>query len=198
MTLSETSNSIVSGSLCNFLFKLFLVASDISHKNWWYWIDFFCFAAPRGGWRVPARLQISAAGSDRGLTSLSRTLHPSRRSATQQLPAEGAVKPARLQLWIASVQLQFTQRGGKRSYHPLTMPHAVGRSCSTTSPVITCDFLSLSHLLQWFHCSQTTNNKLQLVAKRHDRVPSSIDWGLKMLPPSQEMEVKLKSELRLE
>lgn len=49
MTLSETSNSIVSCSLCNFLFKLFLVASDISHKNWWYWIDFFCFAAPRGG-----------------------------------------------------------------------------------------------------------------------------------------------------
>lgn len=132
--------------------------------------------------------------------SLSRTLHPSRRSATQQLPAEGAVKPARLQLWIASVQLRFTQRGGKRSYHPLTTPHAVGRSCSTTSPVITCDFLSLSHLLplQWFHCSQTTNNKLQLAAKRHDRVPSSIDWGLKMLPPSQEMEVKLKSELRLE
>lgn len=61
-------------------------------------------------------------------------------------------------------------------------------------------FLSLSHQLplQWFHCSQTMNNKLQLVAKRHNRVPSSIDWGLKMLPPFQEMEVKLKSELCLE
>lgn len=115
---------------------------------------FILFSCPTGRFKkkIPAQLQICIGASDRGLTSLSRTLHRSRRSTAKQLYTKVAVKPARLQLWIASVELRFTQRQVKRNYDPLVLPHTTGRSRSRSSPVIKCDGSSSLSLI-YFHYS---------------------------------------------